>query len=480
MELSRRLKSTDAGSRSHAFGAITVLIVGTFFLGGSARGDEILVLALRPLSVLLFLVSLYLLRTEHIRNTMFVSAWVFAVFLLTLLHLVPLPPGIWQQLPGRELVAQVDGTLGAASNWRPLSMSPELTRNALWSLLAPLACYLLAIQLTKKDMFRFWCVIVVMGLLSGLISTIQISQGPESILYFYRVTNYGLGVGFFSNRNHQAVLLACLLPVSFGLLLLASRRKKWAAMRQGKAIALWAMLASGIFLTILILVTGSRSGLALNFLGLVFIGLFVRRHREYFSGISGARPGAPGADKGLRARRLALLALPVVLLAAIVVVVLAGRDTAFQRLADTAIEGEARTSILGTLQVAIDAYFPLGSGIGSFDPVYRIQERAELLAPTYWNHAHNDWAEMVMTGGLPAVFLILLGLGWIVKDFFLQRGKSGGDTETLVFRFIALSVIALVSVSSIVEYPLRVPIIACIFAVALATIARTRPGKYRV
>lgn len=478
MELSRRLKSTDAVPRAHAFGAIAVLIVGTFFLGGSARGDEIPVLALRPLSVIALLVSLYLLKAEHIRNTMFVSAWVFAVFLLTLLHLVPLPPGIWQQLPGRELVAQVDGTLGATSNWRPLSLSPELTRNALWSLLAPLACYILAIQLSKRDMFRLWCVILAMGLLSGLISTIQISQGPESILYFYRVTNYGLGVGFFSNRNHQAVLLACLLPVSFGLLLLASRRKKWAAMRQGRAIALWAMVASGIFLTILILVTGSRSGLALNFVGLVFIGLFVMRNRDYFTGMSGARPGRPSANKGLRSRKLALLALPLGLLAAIVVAMLAGRDTAFRRLSDTAIEGEARASILGTLQAAIDLYFPFGSGIGSFDPVYRIQERADLLAPTYWNHAHNDWAEMVMTGGLPATLLVLLGLGWIAKNFFLQKDKSGGDMETVVFRFIALSVIALVLVSSLVEYPLRVPIIACIFAVALAIVARTRPGKH--
>lgn len=479
MELSRRLKSADAGRRAYALGAIAVLIVGTFFLGGSARGDEIPVLALRPLSVIALLVSIYHLKADHIRNTLFVSVWVFAVVLLTLVHLVPLPPGIWQQLPGRELAAQVDSTLGLASNWRPLSLAPELTRNALWSLLAPLACYLLAIQLTKKEMFRFWCVILVMGLLSGLISTIQISQGPESILYFYRVTNYGLGVGFFSNRNHQAVLMACLLPVSFGLLLIASRSKKWSTMRQGRSIAIWAMVASGIFLTILILVTGSRSGLALNFLALVFIGLFVRRHRDYFRSMSGARTGRPPSDKALRLRKLAILALPVALLASIVVAMLAGRDTAFQRLSDTAIEGEARTSILGTLQAAIEVYFPFGSGIGSFDPVYRVHERADLLAPTYWNHAHNDWAEMLMTSGVPAALLVIFGIGWVGKSFFLQQDKPGGDIEPIVFRFIALSVMALVLVSSIVEYPLRVPVIACIFAVALAIIARTRPGNSR-
>lgn len=477
MELSRRLKSTDARTRSHAFGVIAVLIVGTFFLGGSARGDEIGVLALRPLSVIALLVTLYLLTAEHVRSTLFVSAWVFAVFLLTVLHLVPLPPGIWQQLPGRDLIAQIDDAAGAASAWRPLSMSPELTRNALWSLLAPLACYFLAIQLPRKDMFWFWCVVLAMGLLSGLMSTVQISQGPESILYFYRVTNFGLGVGFFANRNHQAVLLACLLPVSFGLLLIASRGKRLSAIRQGKSIAIWAMVASGIFLTILILVTGSRSGLALNFLALVFIALFVWRHKDYFRSMARTHPGRPQAHKRFNQRKLAMLALPVALVAAIGVAVFAGRDTAFQRLTDTALKEEARASILGSLQTTIDSYFPFGSGIGSFDPVFRIQERADLLAPTYWNHAHNDWAEMLMTGGLPVALLVLLGIGWLAKTFFLKQDKDDGDIEVTVFRFIALSIVALVLVSSIVEYPLRVPIIACIFAVALAIIARTRPGK---
>jgi hypothetical protein len=479
MELSRRLKSTDARTRSHAFIAIAVLIVGTFLLGGSARGDEIGVLALRPLSVIALLVTLYLLSAEHIRSTLFVSAWVFAVFLLTVLHLVPLPPGLWAQLPGRDLVAQVDGAMGAAGTWRPLSMAPELTRNALWSMLAPLACYFLAIQLPRKDMFWFWCVVLGMGLLSGLISTIQISQGPESFLYFYRVTNFGLGVGFFANRNHQAVLLACLLPVSFGLLLIASRGRRLASMRQGKSIAIWAMVASGIFLTILILVTGSRSGLALNVLALVFIALFVWRHKDYFRGVSRERPGKPLAGKGFTQRKLALLALPLALVAAVVAVILAGRDTAFQRLSDTTLDAEARTSILGSLQAAIGNYFPFGSGIGSFDPVFRIQERADLLSPTYWNHAHNDWAEMAMTGGLPAVVLAVLGMGWLAKTFFLQQDKPSGDIDVTVFRFIALSIVALVLASSIVEYPLRVPVIACLFAVALAILARTRPGNYK-
>ncbi len=41
-----------------------------------------------------------------------------ALFLLPLLQLIPLPPSIWTQLPGRETAAQVDRLLGW-NVWRP-------------------------------------------------------------------------------------------------------------------------------------------------------------------------------------------------------------------------------------------------------------------------------------------------------------------------------------------------------------------------
>src|SRR3546814_14127035 len=39
-------------------------------------------------------------------------------------------------------------------------------------------------------------------------------------------------------------------------------------------------------------------------------------------------------------------------------------------------------------------------------------EPFRLLKPTYFNHAHNDFLEVVLDGGLPAALLLLVAIGW--------------------------------------------------------------------
>ena len=52
-----------------------------------------------------------------------------AILILPLLQLVPLPPSVWQALPGRELPAQIDASLGL-NIWRPLTLDIEGTVRA--------------------------------------------------------------------------------------------------------------------------------------------------------------------------------------------------------------------------------------------------------------------------------------------------------------------------------------------------------------
>lgn len=478
MALSERVTMEAANRREPAFILLAILIVLSFFLGGSARGDELTVLLLRPASVAILLGALYLLKAEHVRAALFPTCWLLAVFVLALLHLVPLPPGLWELLPGRALVSQIDANLGMQSHWRPLSLSPELTRNALWSMTTPLACFFLAIQLSRQGLFRIFCLIVGMAVLSGLVATIQISQGPESFLYFYRITSRGIGVGFFANRNHQAVLLACMLPVSFGLLLIALRGRKLISYRSGPMLAMVGVGVIAAFLTILIVVTGSRSGLALNLLALVFVILFARRNLAVLRSVVAPRgKRRPATGKGAQLQKALILVLPAIVLGALLLAILAGQDTAVQRLSGTGIETEARGSIFETLYAMTIQYFPFGSGIGSFDPVFRVHEPQNLLAPNYWNHAHNDWAEIVLTAGLPAIVLVAAGFWFILKNARLDSVGKDGDSEAGIFRFMALSVGAIMMVSSVVEYPLRTPVLSGIFCICIAVIALTRSGS---
>lgn len=116
-------------------------------------------------------------------------------------------------------------------------------------------------------------------------------------------------------------------------------------------------------------------------------------------------------------------------------------------------------------------FMPIGSGFGSFDPVFRMYEPDELLHPGYFNHAHNDWLELALTGGLPALLLLaafILWAGWRLYSSFRTpasdpalRVRSGG---------LVLLVLAGASVS---DYPLRTPILAALLALACAWLARS-------
>ena len=81
------------------------------------------------------------------------------------------------------------------------------------------------------------------------------------------------------------------------------------------------------------------------------------------------------------------------------------------RLSGSGDVGELRVSNLPQVMETVRIYFPLGAGFGTFDPVFRILEPDSSLTRKYFNHAHNDWIELIITGGVPAV-LVLYQVPW--------------------------------------------------------------------
>jgi O-antigen ligase len=473
MVLGKRLQSMNHARPSAAMAGMVVLVVMTFIFGGSARGDEPALLAYRPLSVIILGLGLWTLQIRHIRAAKFLCFWFTSLIAVTLMSLVPLPPSIWQALPGREIVVEIDRTVILGSVWRPLSITPELTRNAFWSLMGPFAAFILAMQLSKTQILNVFSLVFWMVWLSGLISVLQITQGPDSAFYLYRVTNYGQGVGLFANRNHQAVLLACQLAISFIVLPPVAMRigRKLKLDQWGLTVGLLAI--NSVFLILLIIVTGSRSGIILGFLAMIF---------AYFSSktnvnVQQTDPSymldrMPAGQAALR-RKMIMPIVSAVAVASVIVAVLAGRDVALDRLSGASLDTEGRAVIISTLIDLATLYFPFGSGIGSFDPVFRMHEPYESLAPTYWNHAHNDWLEVLVTSGVFGICFVIAIIIWLALKIRGQgRAAPAGDFECQNLRVIGFGMLLLVSLSSFVEYPLRVPIIACIMSIALVALDR--------
>jgi hypothetical protein len=471
MVIQNRKNSWSAWRPSAALATFGLLLVVTFAFGGSARGDELGLIVLRPGSAIALLISLYLLKTQHIRDNSFWIVWLIVIVALTAVQLVPLPPSLWHRLPGRELAVEVDVLLATPKTWRPISLSPELTRNALWSMLGPLACFLLTIQLPRREVIWAFSLLILLSLISGLISVIQISQGPQSTFYFYRITNVGSGVGFFANRNHQAVLLACMIPIGFGLAnLLVKANEQW-SLGDRTTITKWAMALGAVFVFSLVMVTGSRAGLLLYGVAMIMTFLYARSQTTFQLSIGGeARRPAAAGSKAL-AQRYGLLLLPIIIVVAVLV---SGRADTLKRLANSSPSGDPRLTIFDPLVSAIQNFMPVGSGIGSFDPVFRGYEGTELLAPAYWNHAHNDWAEIALTGGVPALLIGAVAIFWLARHFVGLLGRDHRGSVCELYSFIGGSVLALTAISSFVEYPLRVPIMSCVFAMAVALISKAR------
>jgi len=148
------------------------------------------------------------------------------------------------------------------------------------------------------------------------------------------------------------------------------------------------------------------------------------------------------------------------------------RDMAVQRFVAESASEEQRTAFLPVYWKMIRDFFPFGSGFGSFDPVFRSYEPDAALAPAYMNHAHNDWAQIAIEGGAPALALALIFLGWFAHRTWRLWRLPATVPNQLTGRAGSLIVLLLL-LASLVDYPLRTPLLSCLMAIACVWISAT-------
>lgn len=449
-----------------AFWTLVILIVVAFLAGGSARADSLGTLVVRPLAAACLGVGLFCLDREQIARFRWPLAGLGLVLLLGIIQLIPLPPSIWTALPGREIAAAAGAAGDIEQPWRPIAMVPWRAWNALFALLVPAAAMLLAVACTEFDRRRVMFVVLLMMLVSIGLAALQVSSGYSEGFYLHRITSRDGATGLFANRNHFATVLSCMLP----LLVLAATSD--GASQQGP-LKLWlaGVLAAVALLTLLL--TGSRSGLLLAVVAIATaLAIFMR-----------SRESAPrGSSPSLRGSRLMLVA--VLLLVTMLLVAFAvyfARAEAIERLIATDDSEEMRFRAWVPILGAVRDYFPLGAGLGSFVEVFQIAEPRELLNSSYLNHAHNDWLEWVLETGLLGLILLAGGIGaWFFQLVRLLRAKAG-ETEGIGLALAGAAIILLLGLASIVDYPVRVPSIALLSAIAAVwmTAARDAPRRAR-
>ena len=172
--------------------------------------------------------------------------------------------------------------------------------------------------------------------------------------------------------------------------------------------------------------------------------------------------------------RSALLVGAAILIGLVVASVVLGRAESFERLGSASISGDAREDLSGVVSMMAATFAPVGSGFGTFDPVFRIAEPDAMLQFRYYNLAHNDFLQVVLEGGVLGALLLVVGIGWwayaSVRAWIAGRGLAVLGSWMLLLVFAA----------SFVDYPARTPIIMALGAIAAVWLAGGYPREERI
>lgn len=420
---------------SLAFVLLSILFVTLLIAGGASRADAGGQMVVRGVAWGTLIVAALAGPHPDFRRMGMAGVVLTGAILLVILQLVPLPPSLWEGLPDRHVPVGV----GAADVWRPMSLVPGATWNALSSLIVPAAVVLLGVMLRQDERRRMLAVLLGLIVVSALIALLQFS-GAGFDNPFVNDT-LGQVSGLFANRNHFALFLAlgCLIATA------------WAIYPGGSG---WRLPVAGglVLLFILtILTSGSRAGILLGLVAILF-ALLMSRHALRRLTRKGPRWLLPTLAVGT----VAVLAFFVMLL------FVAGRAVSIDRTVLLDSDGDMRVRGLPTVLDMIQRYFPIGSGFGGFDTIFRRHEPFDLLKLTYFNHAHNDYLEIVLDGGIGALLLLAVAvLWWGSKAIRVWRGKDTGLMAQL-----GSAMLLLVLIASFFDYPVRTPMVMALAALA--------------
>ena len=406
----------------------------------------------------LVLAGLFILSAGWLKGPAVSLLMLSALVLLVLIaQLVPLPLSAIQGLPLRSEALATLEALGIRPSSMPLSLDRDATFAGIIAFLAPLAgfCLVAAIRWSRGAALLKWTIPLLggAGALLGLAQVLAGKQAPW--LYLHEFTSRDLPVGVFANPNHQASFLLMCLP--FVAVLAAEIRRGWEGndedvMRAAITTVLGLMILAGVF----------GAGSAAGYILLAPVLLF---SLVLFLGSGSKRRGNS---------LVGLAALPLILGFAALVVFTSPR---FSGLGQTSFE-DGPTSRIGINRISarmIRENWTAGTGLGSYEGVFRLHEDPETVSRTYIAHAHNDYFEWVIETGVVAAALLAVFLIWWMFHFVRLWLSSKADAWRLRR---AASIACLVPVlHSLVDYPLRTPAIATLAAVCLALMvaAKVRP-----
>jgi len=334
-----------------------------------------------------------------------------AIVLLGVFQILPLPFSIAERFnPTADLVRPLLPYLGTERpptvTW---SVAPAETTDALLRFVAYVWIGLGAVLALDTTEARrgFAIALVASAAFQAVYGSGEYLTGRQHIFSFAKKHYLDSATGTFINRNHYATFLAMALPFALGLALPASTEGKPASTWRGRLLSvgdreaitriLAGACAAAIWLGLLL--SSSRAGLGAAFLAALLV--LVPRRRARAARWAGA-------------------------IAAVVLLGLLTRELARlpgERLLSARIDLHApggRLSVWRDAGRLVATRPGLGWGLGTFEGTYPTVRSLDVSLE--YDHAHNDWLEWSVEGGLATTVLaVALGLLLIRRTHDVAR-----------------------------------------------------------
>lgn len=416
--------------------AALVLLAFSFVFGGASRTNLLRVTLIELAALpLLVLMAAALIRAGALRTHRFALILAGLLAALPLVQLMPLPPSWALGLPGREDLSQALALAGVSPGWTPLSLTPDLTWRAFLALIPPLVMFGATLTLDERQRAGLLWPCLIAGVVAVGLCALQIATRSPSV-YLWSWTDPGIASGLFANRNHMAALCTSTLPFAAVMAVTGARA------RELGRLSLWIGLSYLGLMVVALPVIQSRAGVGIGLVSLI------------------ASLIAAWAVMGRRVD-VRFLATGLVTAAALIAAILFGLDGVAARF-EGLDRANGRAEHWPYVIQAAQAYLPGGSGIGSFDAVYRSVEPLQRLDKTYFNAAHNEYLQIWLETGWPGVALLIAFLVWFARRSW-NAWTAGADTGPSLQRAASIA-IGVILLHSAVDYPLRTETMMVFFA----------------
>ena len=351
--------------------------------------------------------------------------------------------------------------------WSAISADPYETRLSVLKLLAlTLAGVLLVRYMDSKRRLRALIfTLIAVGLASALFGILrQTTQHAQG--FFLSSLSPASGYAQFINRNHFAYLAEMTLGLTLGLIVYRGVRREQMLIYLAAAIPIWTALV----------MSNSRGGIFSMLAQILFLALlfsFARPERERRAQASEERGRFWRVSHAALFRPLIILGLiATVFIGAVWIggealtsrLEMVSSEIASERSAGN--EGAGRRDIWrATWQMIKD--HPI-AGVGFNGYWAAIPQYHDASGESTPEQAHNDYLELVASGGIIGVLLIMWFLVLLIKS--IRRSFQAADSTARAVSRAAVVGLFGVAVHSLVDFGLHVTINALVFT-ALVVIA---------